>query len=304
MVNLASTSGPLPSWHIQLQSLFAQIIILYFVSFPDLSFLFTYGFIFWLSASLTSFLLGARSFALYLVAYWKYLHPYVLVLCSKRQLLRNYRLCSLWCRVSSAFLLKAHFSDYPIQCPVDYKVFYCGEQESKSLTALCELQWRLPLLLSGSPFSSCSSFLPCKQQHSACLEGTSRALYALFLCSSPLSHTLPYELHPFWPLWTPRSVSQLREISGLCHAAPSRSCNLESLSRHQLGPLQDSIHFPSLRDPCPASLVVQCMKTVVLYTVAGLSDFLRESISSSCSESKRQNHFWRQDFYCNVNDSF
>lgn len=39
------------------------------------------------------------------------------------------------------------------------------------------------------------------------LQGTSPARCALFLCSSPLSCTLPYELHLFWPLWTPRSVS-------------------------------------------------------------------------------------------------
>lgn len=128
------------------------------------------------------------------------------------------------------------------------------------------------------------------------LKGTSPALYALSLCSSLLSCTLPYEPHPLWPPWTPRS--------GLCHGAPSQGCNLESLSRHQLRPSQDSIRFPSLRDHCPALLVVQCMKTIVLYTVAGLSGFLRESISSSCSERKCQNHFWRHDLYYNVNDSF
>ena len=143
---------------------------------------------------------------------------------------------------------------------------------------------------------------------SSSTQPVSRGPRELFMRSSCVAHfsPIPYAMSfiHFGPSGLPGMFPQLRETSGLCHAAPSRSCNLESLSRHQLGPPQDSIHFPSLRDPCPASLVVQCMKTVVLYTVASLSDFLRESISSSCSESKCQNHFWRQDFYCNVNDSF
>ena len=75
-------------------------------------------------------------------------------------------------------------------------------------------------------------------------------------CSSCVAHLSPVPYPTsficFGPSGLPGLFPQLRETSGLCHAAPSQSCNLESLSSHQLGPSQDSIHFPSLRDPCPA----------------------------------------------------
>lgn len=187
----------------------------------------------------------------------------------------------------------------------NYKVFHSGKQEHKLLTALCEHQWLFPPLLSGGSSSSLSSFVPRKQKYSAEVSrGPSLYLYAFFLCSSLLLYSTlyPRSFNHFGLFGLPGLFPQLRETSGLCCGAPFLSCNLESLSKHQLGPSQDSIHLFSFSQgslPCTAWWPVS-ENCCFIYIIRSFSFFEWDNISSFCSESKCQNNFWRQDLYYDV----
>lgn len=147
------------------------------------------------------FLLDAKGFKFYLVAYSKYLCPCALVLCSRRQLHSNQYFAAFSSLVNFTLLQKQYFSESPIQGPLRL-VFYSGQQEHKVFMALCNL----------SDYSLCSFqvvLFPTSVTSSHAnrsLEGTlSRSLCPV--CSLVLSCMLPSELHLLWPLWTPRSVS-------------------------------------------------------------------------------------------------
>lgn len=76
------------------------------------------------------FLLDAKGFKFYLVAYSKYLCPCVLVLCSRRQLHSNQYFAAFSSLVNFTLLQKQYFSESPIQGPLRL-VFYSGQQEHK-----------------------------------------------------------------------------------------------------------------------------------------------------------------------------
>lgn len=135
-----------------------------------------------------------------------------------------------------ALLLKQNMSDSPTQSPLNYSVLFSTLASRDTNSAL------LCVNSYGGSFCSLSGLLPCTVS-----KGPSSEPSAFLLCSALLSCTPASELHPLWPLWTPGLIPPLRETSGLCCGALSRSCN-------QLGQAQDSTHLFSFSlSPLPCS---------------------------------------------------
>lgn len=95
-----------------------------------------------------------------------------------------------------------------------------------------------------SSFSNLNSFLHTQRSIQLQSQGDPLTLSILSFCSScSFLVFCPMSFNHFCLSGLAGLFPELKDISGLCCSAPFLRCNLESLSRHQLGQSQASTHL-------------------------------------------------------------